>query len=56
MKHNPMQSLSNLAQTRQEAALKQLGHVRAAARSQEENLVLLQNYRRDYPAKLTAAQ
>ena len=54
MKHNPMQSLINLAQMRQEARLKQLGHLLAAGRSQEEKLVLLQNYRRDYQAKLTA--
>ena len=54
MKHNPMQSLINLAQMRQEARLKQLGHLLAAGRSQEEKLALLQNYRKDYQAKLTA--
>lgn len=54
MKHNPMQTLVHLAQTRQEAALKQLGDLLTAGRSQEEKLTLLQNYRKDYQARLAA--
>lgn len=54
MKHNPMQTLVHLAHTRQEAALKQLADLLAAGRSQEEKLALLQNYRKDYQARLAA--
>lgn len=54
MKNNPMQTLVNLAQTRQEAALKQLADLLAASRSQEEKLALLQHYRDDYQARLAA--
>jgi flagellar FliJ protein len=54
MKHDPMQTLVNLAQTRQETALKQLADLLAASRSQEEKLALLKNYRNDYQAKLAA--
>jgi flagellar FliJ protein len=54
MKNDPMQTLVNLAQTRQEAALKQLGDLLANSRSQEEKLALLQNYRNDYQARLAS--
>jgi flagellar FliJ protein len=49
-----MQTLVNLAQTRQETALKQLADLLAVSRSQEEKLALLKNYRNDYQAKLAA--
>ncbi len=54
MKNNPMQTLVDLARTKQEKALKTLADLLTASRSHEEKLALLKNFRNDYQAKLAA--
>jgi flagellar FliJ protein len=54
MKHNPMQTLTEMAQSRQDTALKQLAGLLTDCRTQEEKLALLEAYRRDYLARFTA--
>ena len=54
MSRNPMQTLVELARTREEAALKRLAGLLADCRTQKDQLELLQNYRTDYQSRLTA--
>lgn len=54
MKPDPLLSLVELAQARQESALKRLGELLSESRTHDEKLELLSNYRLDYQARLAA--